>query len=306
MTNNEIKIIPMTYDKMFKSVLTSKEGRWYLVDLISNITKIKRSKIEKNIVFKNSEHQIIGIGEKKKISDLVVEVKECVINLEMNKEYYEGIENRNYAYISKIRESMIGEAEEYKDIKKTIQINFDNYNRYKPDKRVVIKFEMLDKEKLIKEGIEIENYHVILPNVREKYYNEKEEKTLLRELMIMMVENDKELEKLIKDNMELKKVGEKIVEISRDEELNGWYDEEEHKRKVRNTMMKSAIEEGWKEGKEKGLKEGLEQGIKQGIEQGLELGIKGLIKKLLEEKVDLDIICKTTGYTKEQIDEIRN
>lgn len=33
----------------------------------------------------------------------------------------------------------------------------------------------------------------------------------IRELVIMMAEKDEELEKLIKDNMELKKVGKKIV-----------------------------------------------------------------------------------------------
>lgn len=33
----------------------------------------------------------------------------------------------------------------------------------------------------------------------------------IRELLIMMAEKDEELEKLIKDNMELKKVGKKIV-----------------------------------------------------------------------------------------------
>jgi hypothetical protein len=68
----------------------------------------------------------------------------------------------------------------------------------------------------------------------------------------MMAEKDEELEKLIKDNMELKK----IVEISRDEELQGWYDEEEHQRRVRNSMMASAIKEGWNEGKVQGIKEG--------------------------------------------------
>ena len=33
----------------------------------------------------------------------------------------------------------------------------------------------------------------------------------IRELVIMMAEKDEEFEKLIKDNMELKKVGKKIV-----------------------------------------------------------------------------------------------
>lgn len=38
------KIIPMTYDKMFKSVLTTKEAKGYLISLISNITGIEKEK----------------------------------------------------------------------------------------------------------------------------------------------------------------------------------------------------------------------------------------------------------------------
>ncbi len=84
----KVKVIPMIYDKVFKSVLTSKEGRWYLIDLISNITSIPKDKIEKGLVFKNSEHSVLGIHEKRKISDLVIEIEGNVINLEMNKDYY--------------------------------------------------------------------------------------------------------------------------------------------------------------------------------------------------------------------------
>ena len=38
------------------------------------------------------------------------------------------------------------------------------------------------------------------------------------------MKKEKELEELIEKNMELKPVGEKIIEISRDEELQGIYD----------------------------------------------------------------------------------
>ena len=41
------RIIPMTYDKVFKGVLTSEESRGYLISLISNITGIKKDKINK-------------------------------------------------------------------------------------------------------------------------------------------------------------------------------------------------------------------------------------------------------------------
>lgn len=78
----EKTFIPLTYDKMFKMVLLSKEARSYLIDVISLITKIPKDSIKKNITFKNNEHKLSGISEKKKISDLVVDVGNGVINIE--------------------------------------------------------------------------------------------------------------------------------------------------------------------------------------------------------------------------------
>ena len=285
------KLVPMIYDKVFKGVLTSKETRGYLTNLISNITGIKKENLKKNLVFKNNEQQVTGVSEKKKITDMVVEIKDCVINLEMNKEYYEGLMDRNNEYISKIRESIIYEGESYSDVPKIIQINFDNFNYYSPDKRVVIKFEMRDENGL-KEGVNTESYHVILPNAKEKYYNEGSKDELVRELVIMMAEKDEELEKLIQDNMELRKVGEKIVEISNDERLQGWYDEEEHQRKIRNSQMESAIKKSWNKGKADGLKEGIKEGKKE------------IAKNLLKEGVDIKIISSSTGLSINDINKL--
>ena len=312
------KILPMINDKVFKGVLVSKEARSYLVSLISDITGIEKKILKENIVFKNNEQQINGISEKKKITDLVVEVKANVINLEMNKDYYNGLLDKNYGYITKIKDTLIKEGEDYLDVPRVIQINFDNYNLYKPDERMIIKFEMIDKERLVEEGIGIESYHVILPNVKEKYYNEERKDALVKELMIMMVDDDKELKKLIEDNMELRKVGEKIVEISNEEEANGWYDEEEHQRKVRNTMVKSALREGWYKGKEEGrkagikegIKEGKEKGIKEGKEEGKKEGIKKtqieIVKNMILNKFDKEVISNIIGLSINEIDNIIN
>lgn len=316
------QIIPMTYDKMFKSVLKSKEAREYLIDIIGEITGLPKERIRKDIRIKDPEYEVNSISERKKISDMVVEIKEGVINLEMNKDYYEGLIDRNHDYMLKIRNQMLKEKEDYKEIKKVIQINFDNYNKYKPDKRVVIKFEMMDKEGKIKEGVNMESYHIILPNVKEKYYNERSKDKLVGKLVIMMADNCKELEELIRKNQELRPVGEKLVEISKDEELMGLYDEEEHKRKVRNTQIRTALENGWnkgmkkgikegkKEGKKEGIKEGLEEGIKEGKKQGLEEGKKQnqilIIKNMMSKGFDDKTISEITGLDFEIINKIKS
>ncbi len=283
----------MTYDKMFKSVLTSKEARGYLASIISDITGLPKNKIEKDMIIKNSEHSINSISEKKKISDLVVEIKDSVINLEMNKYYYDGLIDRNHEYIAKIRESLVKEGETYSELKKIIQINFDNYNKYKPDDRVIIKFEMRDKEKGVEEGVGIESYHVILPNVKEKYYNEDNKDELVGKLVIMVEERYEELEKLIEKYTELRPVGKKMVEISRDEELQGIYDAEEHARKVRNSIMATELKKNFFEGLNKGMKKGIKEGIKEGRKEG----INSTASKMLKKDMEVDLISELTGLS---------
>ena len=288
------KIIPMTNDRMFKAVLTSKEARDYLADIISEITGLPKENLKRDMTFKSPEHPVSGISESKKISDLVVEVKDGVINLEMNETYYKKLVDRNFEYIVKLKSNLVGES--YNEIKKVIQINFDNFNKYN-DERIVIKFEMMDETGL-KEGVSLESYHVILPNVKEKYYNEREKDELVRKLVILVEERDEELQKLIDANMELRPVGKKMVEISRDEELNGIYDREEHERRVRNSLIEDALEDGWNRGK----KEGIEAGKKEGKEQG----IKEVAKNLIKQGIDEAIISESTGLTKEEITKLKS
>lgn len=49
------KVIPMTYDVVFKSVLQDKKQEEYLVDILSNIIDIPKERIKGNIRFKNTE-----------------------------------------------------------------------------------------------------------------------------------------------------------------------------------------------------------------------------------------------------------
>ena len=48
-----------------------------------------------------------------------------------------------------------------------------------------------------------------------------------------------------------------------------------------------------------------EQGKKAGIEEGEKNKQKEIAKKLLEEKIDIEIIVKATGLTKEEIEIIK-
>ena len=98
------------------------------------------------------------------------------------------------------------------------------------------------------------------------------------------MKKEKELEELIEKNMELKPVGEKIIEISRDEELQGIYDRQEHERMVRNSIMATKLEDSYHKG-----------AAKKNLENA---------RKMKEENIAIDIISRITSLSKEQIEKL--
>lgn len=300
MVEEKNKVIPMTYDMVFKSVLQDKESEGYLIDLINGITGIKKEYLKGNIVFKNTELKKDEIKEKKKATDLIIEVKENIINLEMNKNYYNGLFEKNDRYIDKIKDGLVSKGDKYIKQKKLIQINFDDFERF--DERIVIKFRMMDEEKgLIRSdyvyNTDVEIYHINLKRINKMYYNKTKLNKFEKELLLMTLDNEEELTKTSKGCKEMEKVAEKISRVSREEELEGIYDVEEQEKFIRDRIRAHAATEGFEQGLEQGLESGIEKGIKEG-EKNKQIEIA---KNLLSSGVSIDIIEKSTGLSHEEI-----
>ena len=89
-----------TSDIMFKTLL--RNNRKYLSFIVSEITKIPEDIIYNNLKYSPVEFTIDNKREKKKISDLIIELDMHLINLEMNKKMNKSIKNRNNLYLDKI------------------------------------------------------------------------------------------------------------------------------------------------------------------------------------------------------------
>ena len=277
------KVIPATFDPVFKALLTSEECREYLADLIHIVTKIPKKDIVDNIVIKNSEHMNNNANEKRKISDLIVDVLNNRINLEMNKEYYEGLFSKNNAYQHKIASEQFLSGESYLEEKKIIQINFDMFTKF--DERKIIKFMIMDTERHIIEDANYEKYHVNLDLINKLYYNKNELSKEDRELLLLTMEDVREIEKIVEDDDTMKKAKEKLVDLSEDTELVGMYDKEIVERKVNNTKLLYA---------EKVAKE-------QGIKEGIDKTKKEMVINMLKENADIKFISKVTGISEKEI-----
>lgn len=99
-----------------------------------------------------------NINKKRKVTDLVLDVQNNIINLEMNNSYYYGLIKRNDIYLNTLRSLNL--REKYSSLKKVIQISFDNFYLY--DERTLIKFVIMDEERYIKETENFEKYHINL------------------------------------------------------------------------------------------------------------------------------------------------
>ena len=91
---------------------------------------------------------------------------------------------------------------------------------------------------------------------------------------------------------------EDVIKANEDEFVVDWISKEEEQKQYEEVMY------------EKGLNQGKQQGLLEGIEQGFKKGVKKTninnARKMLELNMDLDMISKITGLTKEEIKGLRN
>jgi len=108
----EGKVIPATFDAMFKEVMKGCPN--YLADILYQVTGLNKEMILKHMEIQDTEHGISHILEKRKRSDVIIKVKNNVLNLEMNIEFYKGLYEKNEAYLRRVGSEMIKIGQDYK------------------------------------------------------------------------------------------------------------------------------------------------------------------------------------------------
>ena len=149
----EGKVIPGIYDMVFKEVMKGCPN--YLADILYQILGLDKEITLNNMTIQDTNHRISHITEKEKRSDVIVQIENKLINLEMNKKYYDGLYEKNEAYMRRIGSESLKIGEDYEE-KMWIQINFDNFFPFdEEDDRVIIEFKLMDTKCHI---VEVENY----------------------------------------------------------------------------------------------------------------------------------------------------
>ena len=220
------RVIPATFDPVFKSLLTNENNRGYLEDLISYVTKIPKEIISKNMVVVNNQLPIEKYNNKQLNTDILVEIEKNVINLEMNAQKEIGIFEKNAAYYQKLMVDQYKRSADYRNIKRVIQINFNDF-KYFSDEDIIIKFQMTSENGLYIDPIYGEVYHVNLAILKKFWYNEGKKQSLndfdLKLLMLCASERET-LDELAERDESLMNVKKNIEELSNDEDIIGLYD----------------------------------------------------------------------------------
>lgn len=294
-----------TVDCMFKAILLDPNNPDYIKGLIHHITKISYKDLE-NMSIENSEYVINHHKDKKMRSDIIVSVDKSFINIEMDRGYYDGVFEKNEAYYHKQYASIYNSSEDYKNSKTLIQICFEDFYRFKEDKEIYkFLYKEIETNEILNER-EIK-YFINLAYIYDKCYNKNVDELTEFEkycLLLKTVNKDKSYE-ISGDDIVMKKVSERIEDLSKDKKIIGLYDAEVEEEKIKRTQILYAEERGEKRGIEKGIKQGIEQGIERGIEQGIEQNKHEIVKNMLKENIDVSIISKITGLTIEEIEKIR-
>ncbi len=84
-----------------------------------------------------------------------------------------------------------------------------------------------------------------------------------------------------------------VTIVNDDPEFQNYMSEEEDKKKIQNSLLSEAKEEG------------ISQGIEQGYTSGINDGIKQTAKNMLNKNMPLEDISDITGLSIEEINELR-
>ena len=294
------KVFNGVEDAIFKSIMQDEELKDYVSFIISSVNK---RKIDKNtLLFVNTEGTKKTVIDRINVQDVVIEINKNRIGLEMNSSDNNRLRERNRAHfyegvMKSINLSYIDGENRYYE-----QINFDSISSLgsiiEEYKMLNVKTGMVDKyeENFVR-------YHINMEKIYDKYYNYGKEKLTRFEkgILILKLNDKKELREISKGDEMLMRVEKKIEELSKNPDAVNYIDIE----KAMEYGHKKDIKEAHDSGFEEGHSSGFNEGHSSGFEEGREKNKIGIAKKLLQKKMNIKDIIEITDLSKEQIDDLK-
>ena len=279
------------YDKAFKEIMMKEENFNILKKVLETILKVRIQEIKLQPLNLNTGN----IHIKGKEVDLLVITEQGKIEVEVNTYYNDYVRVRNFSYITSIYNNQVTVGEKYNEETNIIQINLNYGVKDIEYKRVYKVRDETGKEYIKNFCI----YEINMEKLKEIWYDKNELEIEKNKYLLMLDMEISDLKKLSEDRV-VKDYMEKIEKLNEDPIFINWITKEKDEQMIKNTQLYRATQEG--------INIGISQGIKQGVNQGINQGMKKekilIAKSMLQENMNLELIHKITGLTKEEIEKL--
>ena len=271
-------------DRAFKEVFLNPNNSDLLKALLEFILKIKIDKLE----IKKTELLSGNVNIKDKRVDAIVHTGNKKIEIEINSQNKNYLRTRSTAYICNIYQSNASVGDTYNEDTDIIQVNLTwglgrNNEEMKIFKIMNEKGELYVKNFIIYE-INMDYYDKI-------WYSKNEEEIKKNQYMIMLDLDKKGLENMPKDKIVDKYIT-NVTIVNDDPEFQKYMSEEEDKRKIQNSLLSEAKENGYT------------SGINDGISKGKNKKSIEIAKNMLKKNMSIEDISDITGLSIEEINKL--
>ena len=268
------------YDKAFKEIMMKEENFNILKKVLETILKVRIQEIKLQPLNLNTGN----IHIKGKEVDLLVITEQGKIEVEVNTYYNDYVRTRNFSYITSIYNNQVTVGEKYNEDTNIIQINLNYGVKDTEYKRVYKVRDETGKEYIKNFCI----YEINMEKLKEIWYDKNELEIEKNKYLLMLDMEISDLKKLSKDQV-VREYMEKIEKLNEDPIFINWITKEKDEQMIKNTQLYRATQEG------------INIGISQGINQGFKKRNVEIAKSMLQENMNLELIHKITGLSKEEI-----
>ena len=275
-------------DRTFKEVFLKPDNSDLLKALLEFILKIKIDKLE----IKKTELLSGNVNIKDKRVDAIVHTGNKKIEIEINSQNKDYLHTRSTAYICNIYQSNASVGDTYNEDTDIIQVNLTWGLGRNNDEMKIYKI-MNEKGELYVKNFII--YEINMDYYDKIWYSKNEEEIKKNQYMIMLDLDKKELKSMPKDKIVDKYIT-NVTIVNDDPEFQKYMSEEEDKKKIQNSLLSEA--------KEEGISQGYTSGINDGISKGENKKSIEIAKNMLKKNMSIEDISDITGLSIEEINKL--
>ena len=279
-------------DRAFKEIFLNPNNSDLLKALLEFILKIKIDKLE----IKKTELLSGNVNIKDKRVDAIVHTGNKKIEIEINSQNKDYLHTRSTAYICNIYQSNASVGDTYNEDTDIIQVNL-TWGLGKNNEEMKIFKIMNEKGELYVKNFII--YEINMDYYDKIWYSKNEEEIKKNQYMIMLDLDKKELKNMPKDKIVDKYIT-NVTIVNDDPEFQKYMSEEEDKRKIQNSLLSEAKEEGISQG----ISQGYTSGINDGISKGENKKSIEIAKNMLKKNMPIEDISDITGLSIEEINKL--